>query len=92
MGKTRDLFKKIGDTKGTFHAKMGTLHGHIKDRNSKSLMKQKRLEKEVARIHRRIIQKKFLMSRLTTMVWSLKARHPGMLSQGGLRKHHYEQS
>ena len=30
MGKTRDLFKKIRDTKGTFHAKMGT----IKDRNS----------------------------------------------------------
>ena len=29
MGKTRDLFKKITDTKGTFHAKMGT----IKDRN-----------------------------------------------------------
>ena len=29
MGKTRDLFKEIGDTKGTFHAKMGT----IKDRN-----------------------------------------------------------
>ena len=34
MGKTRDLFKKIGDTKGTFHAKVGTL----KDRNSKDLM------------------------------------------------------
>ena len=33
MGKTRDVFKKIGDTKGTFHAKMGT----IKDRNSKNL-------------------------------------------------------
>ena len=30
LGKTRDLFKKIRDTKGTFHAKMGT----IKDRNS----------------------------------------------------------
>ena len=30
MGKIRDLFKKIRDTKGTFHAKMGT----IKDRNS----------------------------------------------------------
>ena len=29
MGKTRDLFKKVRDTKGTFHAKMGT----IKDRN-----------------------------------------------------------
>ena len=33
MGKTRDLFKKISDTKGTFHAKMGT----IKDRNRKAL-------------------------------------------------------
>ena len=33
MGKTRDLFKKIRDTKGTFHAKMGA----IKDRNSMHL-------------------------------------------------------
>ena len=33
MGKTRDLFKKITDTKGTFHAKMGT----IKDRNGMNL-------------------------------------------------------
>ena len=33
MGKTRDLFKKIRDTKGTFHATMGT----IKDRNSMNL-------------------------------------------------------
>ena len=33
MGKTRDLFKKIRDTKGTFHAKMGT----VKDKNSKDL-------------------------------------------------------
>ena len=33
MGKTRDLFKKVGDAKGTFHSKMGT----IKDRNSKDL-------------------------------------------------------
>ena len=35
MGKTRDLSKKIRDTKGTFHAKMGT----IKERNSKDLTK-----------------------------------------------------
>ena len=34
MGKTRDLFKKIRDTKGTFHTKMGL----IKDRNSKDLI------------------------------------------------------
>jgi len=33
MGKTRDLFKKIRDTKGTFHSKMGT----IKDRNGSNL-------------------------------------------------------
>ena len=33
MGKTRDLLKKIGDTKGTFHVKMGT----IKDRNGMDL-------------------------------------------------------
>ena len=33
MGKTRDLFKKIRDTKGTFHAKMGS----IKDRNGMNL-------------------------------------------------------
>ena len=39
MGKTRDLLKKIRDTKGTFHAKMGI----IKDRNSKK--QQKRLRR-----------------------------------------------
>ena len=37
MGKTRDLFKKIRDTKGTFHAKMGS----IKDRNSMDLKEAK---------------------------------------------------
>ena len=37
MGKTRDLFKKIRDTKGTFHAKMST----IKDRNGMDLTEQK---------------------------------------------------
>ena len=37
MGKTRDLFKKIGDTKETFHAKMGM----IKDRNGKDLIEAK---------------------------------------------------
>ena len=38
-GKSRDIFKKIRDTKGTFHAKMGT----IKDRSCMDLMKQKLL-------------------------------------------------
>ena len=38
MGKTRDLFKKIRDTKGTFHAKMGS----IKDRNGMDLNRSRR--------------------------------------------------
>ena len=42
MGKTRDLFKKIRDTKGTFHAKMGT----IKDRNGMDLTEQKILRRD----------------------------------------------
>ena len=41
MGKTRDLFKKIGDTKGTFHAKMGS----IKDRNGMDLNRSRRYQK-----------------------------------------------
>ena len=41
MGKTRDLFKKIRDTKGTFHVKMGT----IKDRNGMDLTEAKDTKK-----------------------------------------------
>ena len=41
MGKTRDLFKKMRDTRGTFHAKMGS----IKDRNGLDLQKQKTLRR-----------------------------------------------
>ena len=41
MGKTRDLFKKIGDTKGTFHAKMGS----IKDRNGMDLTEAEDIKK-----------------------------------------------
>ena len=41
MGKTRDLFKKIRDTKGTFHAKMDT----IKDRNGMDLRKAEVIKK-----------------------------------------------
>ena len=51
MGNTRDLFKKIRDTKGTFHAKMGS----IKDRNG---MDRTEGEAEAARIHRRTVQKR----------------------------------
>ena len=53
MGKTRDLFKKIRDTKGTFNTKMST----IKDRNSMDLTEAGNIKKEVARIHGRTVQK-----------------------------------
>ena len=42
MGKTRDLFKKIRDTKGTFYAKMGI----IKDRNSMDLTEEEDIKKK----------------------------------------------
>ena len=54
MGKTRALFKKMRDTEGIFHAKMGT----IKDRNGMDLTEARRYYEEVARIHRRTIQKR----------------------------------
>ena len=41
MGKTRDIFKKISDTKGTFHAKMGS----IKDRNGRDLTEAEDIKK-----------------------------------------------
>ena len=50
MGKTRDLFKKIRDTKGTFHAKMGS----IKERNGMDLTEAEVIKK----IHRRTMQKR----------------------------------
>ena len=63
MGKTSDLFKKIRDTKGTFHAKIGT----IKDRNSMDLTKEK-----VLRRHGKNTQKNYTkrisMSQMTTVV------------------------
>ena len=53
MGKTRDLFKKIRDLKGQFHAKTGS----IKDRNGRDLTEAE-YQEEVARIHGITIQKR----------------------------------
>ena len=52
MGKTRNLFKKIRDTKGTFHAKMGS----IKDRNRMDLTEAEDIKKRWQE-HRRTVQK-----------------------------------
>ena len=54
MEKTRDLFKKIEDIKGRFHAKMGSK----KDKNGMDLTKAEDIEEEVATIHGGTIQKR----------------------------------
>ena len=53
MGKTRDLFKKIRDTKRIFHTKMGT----IKDRNGMDLTEAEEIKKRWQKMHRRTMQK-----------------------------------
>ena len=63
MEKTRDLFKKIRDTKGTLHAKMGT----IKDRNSMDLTEAKDIKKR-RQEYKKNYTKKILMTQKTTMV------------------------
>ena len=62
MGKTRDLFRKIRDTKGTFHAKMGS----IKDRNGRYLTEAEDIKKwqEYTKYH----TEKILMMQITTTV------------------------
>ena len=65
MGKTRDLFKKIRDIKGTLHAKMGT----IKDRNGMDIQKQKILRRG-AKSTQKNYTKKIFMTQVITMVQS----------------------
>ena len=63
MGKTRDLFKKIRDTKGTFHAKMGL----IKDRNGMDLTKAEILRRG-GKNTQKDCTKKIFMTQIITMV------------------------
>jgi len=65
MGKTRDLFQKIRDTKGKVHAKMGT----IKDRNSIDLTEVEDIKK--CQEYTEELCKKYLNDPDHTMVWSL---------------------
>ena len=64
MGKTRDLFKKIRDTKGTFHAEMGT----IKDRNGTDLTEAEGIKKRWQEYTEELIQKNIFVTQITTMV------------------------
>ena len=63
MGKTRDLFKKIRDTKGTFHAKMGS----IKDRNGMDLREAKYIKK-CQEYTEKLNIKKIFMTKIIMMV------------------------
>ena len=65
-GKTRDLFKKIRDAKGTFHAKMGT----IKDRNGMDLTEAEDFKKRWQE-YTEELYKKVSMTWITMTVWSL---------------------
>ena len=88
-GKTRDLFKKVWDAKGTFHAKMST----IKDRNGMDLTEAEDMKKRWQEYTEELYRKRSSWPRWSR--WcdhSPRTRHPGMSSQVGLRKHHYEQS
>ena len=66
MGKTRDLFRKIGENKGAFHARMGT----IKDRNGKDLTEAQEIKKRWHE-YKEEPYKNVLMTWITMMVWSL---------------------
>ena len=87
MEKTRDCFKKIRDSKETFHVKMGT----IKDRNGMDLTEAEDIKKRWQE-YTEELYKKYLHDPDNYNDHSPRTRHSGMQSQVGLRKHHYKQS
>ena len=88
MGKTRDLFKKIRDTKGTFHAKMGI----IKERNGMTLTEVEDIKKKQQEYTEELYKKDLHDPDSHNGV--ITHLEPDVLecSQVGLRKHYYEQS
>ena len=74
MGKTRDLFKKIRDIKGTFHAKMGS----IKCRNGVDLTEEKILRRGGKNTQKNCTKKIFTTQISRCCDHSPKARHPGI--------------
>ena len=65
-GKISDLFRKIGDIKGTFNPKMGT----IKDRSSRDLADTEEIKKRWKE-YMEELYRKILMNQMTVMVWSV---------------------
>ena len=85
MGKTRDLFKKIRDTKGTFHATTGT----IKDRSSMNLTEAENIKKRWQEYTELYKKDRHDPDNHDSMITHLE---PDILECVGLRKHHYKQS
>ena len=87
MGKTRDLFKKTRDTKGTFHAKMGT----VKDKHGISLIEADDIKKrwqEYTELYKKDLHDP---NNHDGVITHLETDILEMSSLVGLRKHHYEQ-
>ena len=88
MGKTRDLFKKIRDTKGTFHEKMGS----TKDRNGMNLIEAEDIKSRWQEYTEELYKKDLhdpdnhdgVITYLSQTSWNVKS--------SGLRNHYYEQS
>ena len=74
MGKARDLFKKIRDTKGTFHAKVGT----IKDRNGMDLTEAEDIKKRWQEYTEELYKKDLHDPDNHNSMISPRARYPGM--------------
>ena len=88
MGKTGDVFKKIKDTNRTLHTKMGS-----KDRNGMDLTEAEDIKKrwqEYTEVYKTDLHDPDNHNGMYDH--PPRARHPGMGSQVGLRKHHYKQS
>ena len=64
MGKTRNLFKKIRETKGTFHAKMGT----IKDRNGRDLTEKQKMLRRGGKNRQKNYAKEIFTTQIIMMV------------------------
>ena len=88
MGKTRDHFKKIRDTKGTFHAKMGS----IKHRNGMNLTEAEDIKKRWQEYTEELYKKDLHDPDNHNVVITHLVPDILMRSQVSLRKHHYEQS
>ena len=86
MGKTRDLFKKIRDSKGIFHAKMGT----IKERNRMNLTEAEDVKKRWQEYTEELYKKDLDdPDNHDDVITHHESDIPGMRSQVGLRKHHF---